>query len=109
MDADTKTSLPGFFSAGEVSGGIHGDNRLMGNSLQDVLTFGRRAGKAAAEYVKGGITIKRLSLDHVIKFEEELKKAGIEHPEIAPMLLPDYTTEVVKDKQWTVCYQGTLR
>ena len=109
IDEHARTKLPGFFASGEVIGGIHGDNRLMGNSLQDILTFGRRAGKAAAGYVKGGVVLKRLSLDHVAQFEEELKKAGIENPGIAPMLLPDYTTEVVKERQWTVYYQGTLR
>ena len=109
MNAQTETSLKGFFSAGEVSGGIHGDNRLMGNSLQDVLTFGRRAGKTAAEYVRGGIEIKDLSLEHVVKFEGELKSAGIENPLIGPMVLPDYTTDIVRGKQWTAHYEGTLR
>ena len=109
MNAQTETSLKGFFSAGEVSGGIHGDNRLMGNSLQDVLTFGRRAGKTAAEYVRGGIEIKNLSLEHVVKFEGELKSAGIENPLIGPMVLPDYTTDLVRGKQWTAHYEGTLR
>ena len=109
MNAQTETSLKGFFSAGEVSGGIHGDNRLMGNSLQDVLTFGRRAGKTAAEYVRGGIEIKKLSLEHVVKFEGELKSAGIENPLIGPMVLPDYTTDLVRGKQWTAHYEGTLR
>jgi len=109
MNAQTETALKGFYSAGEVSGGIHGDNRLMGNSLLDVLTFGRRAGKAAAEYVKGGIEIKKLSLEHVVKFEKELKSAGIENPLIGPMVLPDYTTDVVRGKQWTAHYEGTLR
>jgi len=109
MNAQTETSLKGFFSAGEVSGGIHGDNRLMGNSLQDVLTFGRRAGKTAAEYVRAGIEIKDLSLEHVVKFEGELKSAGIENPLIGPMVLPDYTTDIVRGKQWTAHYEGTLR
>ncbi len=109
MNAQTETALKGFYSAGEVSGGIHGDNRLMGNSLLDVLTFGRRAGKAAAEYVRGGIEIKKLSLEHVVKFEGELKSAGIENPLIGPMILPDYTTEIVRGKQWTAHYEGTLR
>ena len=109
MNAQTETALKGFYSAGEVSGGIHGDNRLMGNSLLDVLTFGRRSGIAAAEYVKGGIEIKKLSLEHVVKFEKELKRAGIENPLIGPMILPDYTTEIVRGKQWTAHYEGTLR
>ena len=46
-------SVPGLFAAGEVSGGMHGSNRLGGNSLSDLLVFGRRAGLGAAEYVTG--------------------------------------------------------
>ncbi len=52
VDADTGASVvPGLFAAGEVSGGMHGSNRLGGNSLSDLLVFGRRAGLGAAEYV----------------------------------------------------------
>lgn len=109
MNARTETSLKGFFSAGEVSGGIHGDNRLMGNSLLDVLTFGRRAGKVAAEYVKSGVEINKLMLEHVVTFEKELERAGIDNPLIGPMILPDYTTDLVRGKQWTAHYEGTLR
>src|SRR6202044_2018722 len=46
-------SVPGLFAAGEVSGGMHGSNRLGGTSLSDLLVFGRRAGLGAAEYVTG--------------------------------------------------------
>ncbi len=54
VDADTAgTSVPGLFAAGEVAGGMHGSNRLGGNSLSDLLVFGRRAGAGAAEYVGG--------------------------------------------------------
>jgi len=109
MNAQTETSIKGLYSAGEVSGGIHGDNRLMGNSLQDILTFGRRAGKGAAHYVKSGIELKKLHLNHVAAFEDELKNAGIENPLVGPMLLPDYTTDMVRGKQWTAHYEGTLR
>ena len=109
MNAQTETSLKGFYSAGEVSGGIHGDNRLMGNSLQDILTFGRRAGKVAASYLKGGVKLSELTLNHVDAFEAELQKAGIENPLQGPMILPDYTTDQVKGKQWTAHYEGTLR
>src|SRR5215469_1525551 len=52
VDADTgESSVPGLFAAGEVSGGMHGSNRLGGNSLSDLLVFGRRAGVGAAEYI----------------------------------------------------------
>lgn len=109
MNAQTETSLKGLYSAGEVSGGIHGDNRLMGNSLLDILTFGRRAGTVAAHYVKSGIEVKKLNTSHLTAFEDELKSAGIEDPLVGPMLLPDYTTDIVKGKQWTAHYEGTLR
>jgi succinate dehydrogenase / fumarate reductase flavoprotein subunit len=53
VDADTEaTRVPGLFAAGEVAGGMHGSNRLGGNSLSDLLVFGRRAGLAAAQYVR---------------------------------------------------------
>jgi succinate dehydrogenase / fumarate reductase flavoprotein subunit len=52
VDPDTAASVvPGLFAAGEVGGGMHGSNRLGGNSLSDLLVFGRRAGLGAAEYV----------------------------------------------------------
>jgi len=54
VDPDTgAASVPGLFAVGEVSGGMHGSNRLGGNSLSDLLVFGRRAGLGAAEYVSG--------------------------------------------------------
>src|SRR6185295_8882908 len=54
VDADTgATTVSGLFGAGECTGGMHGANRLGGNSLSDLLVFGRRAGQGAAEYAKG--------------------------------------------------------
>jgi succinate dehydrogenase / fumarate reductase flavoprotein subunit len=55
VDPDTGAAArtPGLFAAGEVAGGMHGSNRLGGNSLSDLLVFGRRAGIGAADYVKG--------------------------------------------------------
>src|SRR5277367_2869179 len=53
VDAETgRTSVPGLYSAGEAAAGLHGANRLGGNSLSDLLVFGRRAGRAAAKYAK---------------------------------------------------------
>jgi succinate dehydrogenase / fumarate reductase flavoprotein subunit len=52
VDADTAaTTVPGLYAAGEVSGGMHGSNRLGGNSLSDLLVFGKRAGEYASAYV----------------------------------------------------------
>ena len=54
VDPDTEAArVPGLFAAGEVAGGMHGSNRLGGNSLSDLLVFGRRAGAAAAEHACG--------------------------------------------------------
>jgi succinate dehydrogenase / fumarate reductase, flavoprotein subunit len=53
VDAETQTStVPGLFAAGEVAGGMHGANRLGGNSLSDLLVFGQRAGRGAADYAE---------------------------------------------------------
>jgi succinate dehydrogenase / fumarate reductase, flavoprotein subunit len=53
VEAETAaTTVPGLFAAGEVAAGLHGANRLGGNSLSDLLVFGRRAGMAAAEYAQ---------------------------------------------------------
>ncbi|MFJ4272843.1 fumarate reductase/succinate dehydrogenase flavoprotein subunit [Streptomyces coelicoflavus] len=55
VDSDTAAArgVPGLFAAGEVAGGMHGSNRLGGNSLSDLLVFGRRAGRYAAEHAAG--------------------------------------------------------
>jgi succinate dehydrogenase flavoprotein subunit len=54
VEAETaKASVPGLFAAGEAAAGLHGSNRLGGNSLSDLLVFGHRAGLAAAEHAKG--------------------------------------------------------
>src|SRR5437588_12225390 len=53
VEADTTaTNVPGWFAAGEVAAGLHGANRLGGNSLSDLLVFGQRAGKFAAQFAK---------------------------------------------------------
>jgi succinate dehydrogenase / fumarate reductase flavoprotein subunit len=53
VDPETcESSVPGLFAAGEVAGGLHGANRLGGNSLSDLLVFGRRAGDGASDYVE---------------------------------------------------------
>jgi succinate dehydrogenase / fumarate reductase, flavoprotein subunit len=51
-DSTAAVGVPGLFASGEVAGGMHGSNRLGGNSLSDLLVFGRRSGEYAAEYVK---------------------------------------------------------
>ncbi len=103
-----ETNLKGLYVAGEASGGVHGRNRLMGNSVLDYNVFGRRAGKFAAEYVKSA-RIGKLSLEHITAYENELKKAKIKTDRVAPVLLPLYTPDEVKKRQLTAHYEGTLR
>jgi len=108
INSRCETNVPGLFVAGEASGGVHGRNRLMGNSVLDYNVFGRRAGKYAAEYASS-VRLARLTLDHITKYERALKRAGIETERIAPVLLPSYTPEEVKKRQLTAHYEGTLR
>jgi succinate dehydrogenase/fumarate reductase flavoprotein subunit len=104
-----ETSIPGLFSAGEVSGGVHGENRLMGNSLLDVCVFGRIAGRSASAYVKEKAKEGKLNLDHVRRYHKELEEAGIITDRVAPMLLPDYSNPKVRERQLTAHYVGTIR
>jgi succinate dehydrogenase/fumarate reductase flavoprotein subunit len=104
-----ETSVPGLFVAGEVGGGIHGENRLMGNSLLDIMVFGRIAGGAAAQYAKGAGGGGQLSLDHVEKYNDEIDKSGAGDGRVAPMIIPDYTDPAVRERQLTAHYVGTLR
>jgi succinate dehydrogenase/fumarate reductase flavoprotein subunit len=90
LKPDGTTSVPNLFGAGEISGGVHGRNRLMGNSLLEINVFGRRAGRAAGLRAKE-ITLGKLSLAHVDAWEKELAQAGIETDVESPILLPDYT------------------
>ncbi|MBN2409247.1 MAG: FAD-binding protein [Candidatus Aminicenantes bacterium] len=108
INAKSETNIPGLYVAGEASGGVHGRNRLMGNSVLDYNVFGRRAGKHAAEYSKH-VTLGKLSLEHITAYENELKKARIKTDRIAPVLLPSYTPEDVRKRQLTAHYEGTLR
>jgi len=90
LQADTSCDVPGLFIAGEVSGGVHGHNRLMGNSLLEITVFGRRAGRSAAAFahqVKPG----RPTLAHVEAWNRELEEAGVDTGVVSPILLPDYT------------------
>ena len=84
------TNIENLFVAGEAVGGIHGKNRLMGNSLLDIIVFGRSAGINAAAKAKT-VNVGKLTLDHVEKFENEIAGAGINTDKVSPKLLPDYT------------------
>ncbi len=82
VDPDTGEScVPGLFAAGEVSGGMHGSNRLGGNSLSDLLVFGRRAGLGAADY------LSRLGAKRPVPDEGAIAAAQAEA--LAPLQRPD--------------------
>lgn len=87
-DGFTKT-ISNLLVAGEAVGGIHGRNRLMGNSLLDVIVFGRDAGKAAAERAKE-VELGAMTLKHIQDYARELKDAGEETGDVSPLLLPKY-------------------
>ena len=94
IDTEGATNVPGLFAAGECSGGVHGRNRLIGNSTLELFVFGRRAGVAAANYARD---VKRGSptLEHVRRWQEELQKAGLaDQRPVSPRLLPDYSRRV---------------
>jgi succinate dehydrogenase/fumarate reductase flavoprotein subunit len=93
LKADTTTEVPGLFIAGEVSGGVHGHNRLMGNSLLEITVFGRRAGRSAAAYAQG-VSLGTPTLSHVDMWNRELEEAGVDTGVVSPILLPDYTRHV---------------
>ena len=88
--ADGSTGVPGLFVAGEAAGGIHGRNRLMGNSLLDICVFGRRTGRTAGEYVRS-VELSPASLAHLEAWAQARKEAGLKDGLPAPILLPDYT------------------
>jgi len=109
FQADGTTNIPGFFLAGEVGGGIHGENRLMGNSLLDIVVFGRISGKGAAEFAKSSFKDGKLTIDHVVKYNKEVDESKAADGRVAPMLLPDYTDPRVRERQLTTNYVGNVR
>jgi succinate dehydrogenase / fumarate reductase flavoprotein subunit len=85
VDADTTaTTVQGLFAAGEVAAGLHGANRLGGNSLSDLLVFGRRAGLYAAEYAKslqGALSINGDQVDAIAReMLAPFENQGTENP-----------------------------
>ncbi len=90
IDTDGATNVPGLYAAGECSGGVHGRNRLIGNSTLELFVFGRRAGRAAARYA-GEVKRGSPTLEHVRRWQKDLERAGLakERP-VSPRLLPNY-------------------
>jgi len=97
INIDGQSCVENLFVAGEAVGGIHGRNRLMGNSLLDIIVFGRLAGqRASAVCVKPCVDScavpdrRKLSVDHVLRFDDELRVAGVDSGLESPLLLPSY-------------------
>jgi len=90
IDTDGATTVAGLFAAGECGGGVHGRNRLIGNSTLDIFVFGRRAGRAAAQYSKSAKS-GSLTVEHVRRWQQGLKQAGLARQRpVSPLLLPNY-------------------
>lgn len=87
--ATAESGVKNLFVAGEAAGGIHGTNRLMGNSLLDIIVFGRTAGKNAAARAKE-TKINSLTLSFVDEYVAALEKVSCKSDELSPRLLPDY-------------------
>ena len=98
INDQAETGVRNLFAGGEVEGGVHGRNRLMGNSWADIMVFGRRAGMSAARRAKETPTPKTLTLRHVEAFHRELEESGVGLGRVAPILLPNYTRSEVRDR-----------
>ncbi len=90
IDVNGESGVKNLFVAGEASGGLHGRNRLMGNSLLDLMVYGKRAGTTAATRAKS-MPQGKLALDHLAKFRSEAGKHGASAGVSSPMLFPAYT------------------
>ena len=97
-DNAAAVGVPGLFAAGEVAGGMHGSNRLGGNSLSDLLVFGRRAGMGAAEYVKNNSAnpVSQSTIDTAAaRIEAPFKRTGGENPYALHQELQEVTHNLV--------------
>ncbi|MGH2444296.1 MAG: FAD-binding protein, partial [Chloroflexota bacterium] len=97
VEAETgATTVPGLFAAGEVAAGLHGSNRLGGNSLTDLLVFGRRAGEAAAQHATG-VELPRIDMQQVQEEKHLLlrpfESGGNENPYLLHQELQDVMSE----------------
>ena len=90
IGANGMSDVENLFVAGEAVGGIHGENRLMGNSLLDIIVFGRNAGINAAAAAKKIDKLGKPTLKHVKDFAAEQKAAGIKTDKCSPILIPNY-------------------
>jgi succinate dehydrogenase/fumarate reductase flavoprotein subunit len=98
VDRNCQTDAQGLWAAGEVTGGLHGTNRLMGNSLLDIIVFGRLAGDSIRKNIpeRGPMTLKALS-----GFRQLLKESNSQTEKKSPLLFPEesnWKMKIVKDE-----------
>ena len=91
IDPECQTGVKYLLVAGEASGGVHGRNRLMGNSLLDVIVFGRRAGTTASQLATQRSAEFTPSLNHLFNWRKLLQEKKLTPETCSPILLPDYT------------------
>ena len=84
MDSQCRTDIAGLWACGEVTGGLHGKNRLMGNSLLDITVFGRRSAESVLDNIpeRGAVTLTNLQ-----RFRTERMK--IESETVSPKFFPE--------------------
>lgn len=115
IDKNGLSSIADLYCIGEVSGGIHGRNRLMGNALLEIISFGRRAGAHAASQGKNR-GHKKICIDHISDLRRELMLHAMPMNTKSPILFPDYaqfdsvsnksansSSSVNESEQWEVC------
>lgn len=89
MDERAQTPISGLLCAGEISGGLHGRNRMMGNALLELVVFGRRAGEAAAVAARAERAAK-VGLNHLADWRRALITHDLPLSRKAPILFPPY-------------------
>lgn len=89
IDENCQTNVPGLYCVGELCGGIHGGNRLMGNSLLEIICFGRRAGAHAAKQAQFK-PFGKATIEHLSRLRRELMLANLPMNQKGPVLFPTY-------------------
>jgi succinate dehydrogenase / fumarate reductase flavoprotein subunit len=119
VDSDTAAArgVPGLYAAGEVAGGMHGSNRLGGNSLSDLLVFGRRAGWHAAEYAQGlahrrppvdGAQVDTAAAEALRPFSAEADRDGETGPPENPYTLHQELQKAMNDLVGIIRREGEM-
>lgn len=89
IDENGQTTVSGLYCVGEMTGGIHGRNRMMGNALQEIITFGRRAGEHAA-LTANQHPAPKVGLFHLYNWQRQLILSGLPTNVYGPILFPEY-------------------